>query len=741
MSPRKPDLVWSLVAVALAPCFAPIAAHAQTVDPQSSLPPVVVTPATKPSPPRPQAAPRPQVRRPTSTARTVRTSPARSTTQPAAPAEITRSDLSPAAAALPAASTTIDAATIYRRPYASYGDIFRPVAGFNVSNYGQGAIGYGLSLRGYTEGEHGRDIAYFIDGVPVNEISSIHTPNYADLNILIPETVKNIEIVRGPFNVECGDSNLGGCVTITTKRSEPFASLSASGGSWGTGRGVATYSSMGGSFDPFLVQEGYRTDGYRDNSFINRYDSFNKLTFLRNDGSALSLRAQAYGTTFGAPGYINRDAVASGILAPTAAVNGTDGGNKYLENFVVNYASGVPNQEFSGVLFVSHDIFNRYADFGAGQRWQQDERTMVGGRSRKVVTGDVAGLPVQLLAGTYWRTDFIDAFQAPTNARAIRGPLTANLGINETNLAGYTQLQIKPAPWLKFTSAARYDQFFYDVTDKLTPANSTTIAPGIWSPKAGVSVTPLWWLELYANYGQGFRSIDAALELIGNPGVKPFKIESKEVGVQVRFDRFTFLADFWRTNSENESFQAAPGLPVTFLGRALRKGFDLESRFYVVKNAGDTVSLFANYSPVQALLLDSAPSFYVPNVPIYVANVGVDFDVATFNAERISGEAYVTLVGQKYLTQDGLLTTSPFARLAARLAYAWPDGWTVYGQAMWYPGDRLSEFATNFGNVTGALSSDIFTSPAPGLTLMAGLVYRMPTPNFGPPPTNKMVVQ
>jgi outer membrane receptor protein involved in Fe transport len=655
---------------------------------------------------------------------------------------VTRGDLSPAVAALPAASTTIDAATIVRRPITTYGDIFRPVPGFNVSNYGQGALGYGLSLRGYTDAEHGRDIAYYIDGVPVNDISSIHTPNYADLNILIPETVRSIDIVRGPFNVECGDSNLGGCVTITTKRSEPSALLGLSGGSWGTGRAVATYSSTGGSFEPFFVQEGYRTDGYRDNSFIDRYDSFNKLSFLRNDGSVISLRAQAYGTTFGAPGYISRDAVASGALAPTAAVNRTDGGSKYLQNLVADYASGTPDQELSGVLFASHDILNRYADFGSGQRWQQDERAMLGGRVRKVWTGDLAEtLPVQLLAGSYWRSDFIDAFQGPTTARVLNGPLVANLGINETDVAGYTQLQVKPAPWLKLTGAARYDQFYYDVTDKLTPANSTTIAPGIWSPKAGVSVTPVKWLELYANYGQGFRSIDAASELIGNPGIRPFKIESKEIGVQLKFERVTLQADAWTTLSENESFQAAPGLPVTLLGRAQRKGFDLEGRVYVLKATGNAISVFANYSPVQALLLDSAPSFYVPNVPVYVANVGVDFDVTTVNAQRLSGEAYVTFVGKKYLTQDGLLTTSPFSRVTGRLAYGWPDGWTVFGQATWYPGDRLSEFATNFGNVTSASSADIFTSPAPGLTILAGLTYRVPTPSYAAPPTSKMVVK
>ena len=147
------------------------------------------------------------------------------------------------------------------------------------------------------------------------------------------------------------------------------------------------------------------------------------------------------------------------MLAPTAAVNRTDGGNKYLENIVANYASGSADHELSGVAFASNDIFNRYADFGGGQRWQQDERTMVGGRTRKVWTGEIAGvLPVQLLTGTYWRTDFIDAFQGPTTARALNGALTANLGIDETNLAGYAQLQIKPTSWLKLTGAARYDQ-------------------------------------------------------------------------------------------------------------------------------------------------------------------------------------------------------------------------------------------------------------------------------------------
>ena len=617
---------------------------------------------------------------------------------------------------------------IQRLPVGSYADIFRSLPGFNVSNFGQGAIGQGISLRGYTEAEHGRDIAYYIDGVPVNEVSSLHTPNYADLNILLPETVKSIEVVRGPFSVEYGDSNLGGSVNITTKDSEPFGSVGLSGGTQGTARGVATYSTTQGAWLPFLALEGFRTDGTRDNSFIERYNSFNKITTTLDNGATVSFRAQAYGTDFGAPGYASRDDILSGKLPERAATNATDGGNKQLQNFVVNYASGAKDQELKGALFVSHDYFNRYADFGGGQRWQHDDRTMAGGRISKVWTGAVGDdMPVQVLVGSNWRTDIINAFQAGTTARVVTGAPVIDVGVTQHNIAAFGQVQIKPVSWLKLTAGGRFDQFVYDINDRLTPGGTPNISPGIASPKLGIAITPVRWLELFANYGQGFRSIDVPLELIGNPGIQPFRIVSAEGGVQFTFDRFKFLADYWTTDSQNESFQPAPGLPVTFLGKARRDGFDLDGRFFVVKDPANSVAVFANYSGVRAQLLDAAPSYVVPNVPDYIANVGIDFDVAQHNANRFSGSAYVTFVGKKSLTQDGLITTSPYARVTGKLAYTWSDGWSAFTQATWYPGNRLSEIAINFGNPTGATSADIFVSAQPLLTVLGGVTYRFPT--------------
>lgn len=760
-----------------------VSAEAQTADQPSAnpnLPTVSVTgakPKAKPRSPaavrRVQAAPSPGGTR----------APAAGPAAPGAPsgqagtddAETARGgDLSTAAAALPAASTHINQATIAIRPYVSYGDLFRAVPGFDVSNYGQN-IGYGLAMRGYTEDEHGRDIAYFIDGVPLNEISSIHTPNYADLNVLFPESVKSIDIVRGPFSVLCGDSNLGGCVTITTKQSDPFASVGASGGSYGTVRGVATYSntaaasdlppadlpykappaaSYGSSSIPFATwfgEEGDHADGYRDNSAVNHFNSFSKITLPQADGSSWSIRVQAYESTFGAPGYIEKDAITSGVLSPRAATDPTDGGDKYQQNLVVNYTSGVADQELTGVLFADHNIFDRYSNFSttvctatpcAGQSWQHDEREMIGGRGQKVWTGALADvLPLQLLVGGSWRTDFIDTHAAPTTGRVQTGTDTTDLGVTETNLAGYSQLQVKPASWLKLTGGLRFDQFFYNVTNYLDPGLQPDVSPGVWQPKAGVSVTPLSWLEFYANYGQGFRSPDAATELLSNPSLQPFKIESEEAGARFRFDRFTFSGDAWTTLSQNESFQPAPDLPTTFLGAARRQGFDLDGRYFVAKDTAANVSVFANYGAVQALLLNALPSQYVPDVPVYVANAGIDFDVATWSGQRLSGEAYISFIGKKYMTQDGLITTSPYTRLTGKLAYAWPAGWSSFVQAIWYPTDQLDEIAFNLnGPVTSASSSNIYVSPVAKFTVMAGLSYRFPT-SFGAlaVPTTKMV--
>jgi outer membrane cobalamin receptor len=52
-------------------------------------------------------------------------------------------------------------------------------------------------LRGYNL-DHGTDMAIWVDDVPVNMRTHAHGQGYADLNWLMPETVNQLDIRKGP---------------------------------------------------------------------------------------------------------------------------------------------------------------------------------------------------------------------------------------------------------------------------------------------------------------------------------------------------------------------------------------------------------------------------------------------------------------------------------------------------------------------------------------------------------------
>ena len=60
------------------------------------------------------------------------------------------------------------------------------------------------------------------------------------------------------------------------------------------------------ALNPTLPPRFYHTDGYRDNSDIDRYNTFNKVTVPLGNGDTLTFRAQAYATTSGESGYIRQ---------------------------------------------------------------------------------------------------------------------------------------------------------------------------------------------------------------------------------------------------------------------------------------------------------------------------------------------------------------------------------------------------------------------------------------------------
>jgi hypothetical protein len=239
------------------------------------------------------------------------------------------------------------------------------------------------------------------------------------------------------------------------------------------------------------------------------------------------------------------------------------------------------------------------------------------------------------------------------------------------------------------------------------------------------------WLEIFANYGEGFRSPSAVDSIVSATTIKPIKLRSREVGIQLQpTPRFKFLADLWYTTLTQEIFQPTAGLDPQNLGHSIREGYDIEARYYVRQDRQGQASVFINYSQIRAVLTGQALAAFVPNVPSYIIKIGTDIDVplgGDDSPHRVGGQLYVEFIGKKNLTEDGILTTSPYQRISGRLFYGHQSGWTGFVDVIWYPSDRLSETAVNFGNPTGATSADIFVNPQAPFALMVGASYRFKT--------------
>src|SRR5512132_745700 len=71
-------------------------------------------------------------------------------------------------------------------------------------------------LRGF-DADHGTDVAFFSDGMPINLRTHAHGQGYADLNFIIPETIEGLDAYKGSYLPEFGDFNTAAAINFRTR--------------------------------------------------------------------------------------------------------------------------------------------------------------------------------------------------------------------------------------------------------------------------------------------------------------------------------------------------------------------------------------------------------------------------------------------------------------------------------------------------------------------------------------------
>ena len=160
------------------------------------------------------------------------------TTHPRELQEITVT-AAPAKRDVPLGSVTITPAVIAQTPAINTVDLIRQTAGVEAHDQGQGpGFASDLAIRGFSS-DHSTDMALWIDGVPINEPVNGHAEGYNDWSLLMPQSVRQMDVYKGPTSALYGNFALAGTVNIRTLERMQGSNLSLEGGSYGRIEGSA----------------------------------------------------------------------------------------------------------------------------------------------------------------------------------------------------------------------------------------------------------------------------------------------------------------------------------------------------------------------------------------------------------------------------------------------------------------------------------------------------------------------
>ncbi len=446
-------------------------------------------------------------------------------------------------------------------------------------------------LRGF-DADHGTDVAFFSDGMPINLRTHAHGQGYTDLNFIIPETIEGLDVHKGAYLPEYGDFATAGAVNFRTREMVKEGVVQGAGGQFDTQRYLLMLSPTKDRVRTLLAAEGYYTNGpfQNDNRYF-RSNLLGKMTTNLTGRDELSLTATFHQSQWNASGEIPLRAVHEGTLDRFGAIDPTEGGKTLRSTAKLNYhydtASG--GQFFANAYgqYYRLDLFTNFTFFqndpvnGDGFL-QSDRRVMYGGDMGYKQRTEVWGVPSIGTIGFQTRVDDIHTGLGTQRTRTPIG-VTTDTDILEASYAPFVKAEVQPASWLRLAGGLRAETFTFDVRNRCgtcaeQPAGRKQ--SGILLPKMNVILGPWASTEFFLNYGEGYHSNDARSAVA--PGSSPLaRAKSYEVGVRSRLwgpEGVELIATLWRMDLKSELVFIGDEGTTEIRGATRREGVEVAAR-------------------------------------------------------------------------------------------------------------------------------------------------------------------
>ena len=509
-------------------------------------------------------------------------------------------------------------------------------------------------LRGF-DADHGTDVAFFSDGMPINLRTHAHGQGYTDLNFIIPETIEGLDVNKGAYLPEYGDFATAGAVNFRTRQVVQEGVVQAAVGQFDTQRYLLMFSPTKDRVRTLFAAEGYYTNGpfQNDNRYF-RGNLLGKMTTNLTGRDELSLTGTFHQAQWNASGEIPLRAVQDGSLDRFGAVDPSEGGKTLRSTAKLNYHyDTTSNGQFFANAYGQYyrlDLFTNFTFFandpvnGDGIQ-QSDRRVMYGGDIGYKQRGDVWGLPSIGTIGFQTRVDNIHARLGTQTTRAPTG-VTTDSDILEASYAPFVKAEVQPTSWMRLAGGLRAETFTFDVSNRCVtcaeqPAGQTSSS--IVLPKMNLILGPWASTELFANYGEGYHSNDARSAVV--PGSSPLsRAKSYEVGVRSKpwgAGGVELIATIWRLDLKSELVFVGDEGTTEIRGASRREGVEFAARGQVWGPLYFNGSV--TYTKAEFLNGDAIP--LAPEVTAYGA-------LLLKWPEGLTSQLQATYLGVRPLTED-----------------------------------------------------------------------------------------
>lgn len=538
--------------------------------------------------------------------------------------------------------------------------ILKLAPGVFLTNAGGAGHPYQIYLRGF-DAREGQDLEFKVEGVPINEVGNIHGNGLVDTHYILPEVVRSMRVVEGPFAPQQGNFAVAGSALYDLGLDQRGLSASYTVGSFGNRRALLLWGPSGGGPKTFGAVEISSTDGFGANRAAKRMTAMASYEGRLGTSGRWQVLATSYATHYSQAGVLRVDDMKAGRVDFFGTYDPQQGGDSSRHGllFRIEQSKGSFSWEQAGAITLrDFRIRQNFTGFLADpqQSWQSDHSQrgdLIDQRSQTLSLQALGsgrkswtafGRKQSLEFGYTARVDDVDSLQQ-RNRAGTNVPYRRDLDLASvlTNLGLHADAELRPLPRVLVRGGVRSDLFHYRVhnrcaltaqagfggdapdTECFTSDRSgyrsadqtSSTAADTMQPRVAVLVGPFSGVTFSLARGTGVRSLDP--QYINQNLDTPFAVATAtEGGVayigELAGGELTARSVFFRTSVDRDLFFNQTEGRNTLANGTSRTGWAGMTRLVT-----EHVDVAANLTLVRAIFEDT--KLLIPYAPSVVGRV------------------------------------------------------------------------------------------------------------------------